>query len=54
MKLFEFKYDLKTGITIKRESEQSLTAEQKYNLLMGAIICTAACFIMSLFFGLFH
>lgn len=51
MKLFEFKYDPENGITIKRESEERLTAEQKHNLLMALFGLTAFCFFIGTLFG---
>lgn len=40
------------SLTIHSESEQCLTGEQKYNLLMALILSIAGCIISANFFSL--
>lgn len=40
------------SLTFHSESEQRLTGEQKYNLLMALICCTAGCIGVLGFFSL--
>lgn len=49
MKLFEVTYDGER-LTVRRESEEHLTGEQKHSILMTAIIAVAVC---ALLLGLF-
>lgn len=52
MKRYEITLDSEK-VTIHREIEEHLTAEQKYNLLMASIVCMTACVIAITFLSLF-
>lgn len=51
MKLFEAIYD-ENGFRVRRESEEGLSAQQKYNLLITVVICTTICAVVLGFFSL--
>ena len=41
-------------LTIRREAEERLTAEQKYHIIIALVSCATACFIVSTFFSVFR
>lgn len=52
MKLFEIIVENDGRINFRRQNDQQMKPEQRYNLMMAAIIAVAACVLILGFFSL--